>query len=273
MPGRKSRRPRHSRTRERPGGQLPGSLTVPMGSRADAERLGDGPDLRGVQALARASSSPQRTMWSDHMSTWTDVAGACDDPQDGRSAGAGCGTRRPCCTPISTPSTPRSSSATRPRCAAGPSSSAAAWCWRRATRRRPVGCAPRWAAGRRATCARMPWSSRRGWMPTPRPAKTCSRSSAIRRRSWRGSPSTRRFWRSVVSGASRARPSRSRCDCVSGFVRRSDWPSRSGSRGPSSSPRSPARSASPMGCSWSSPTGRRRSCSRCRSNGCGVSVP
>jgi hypothetical protein len=187
--------------------------------------------------------------------------------------GTGCGARRPCCTRTSTRSTPRSSSVTRPSCAAGRSSSAAVSCWRRATRRRPVGCAPRWGGARPATCARMPWSSRHGWTRTRRPVEPCSRSSAIRRRSWKAFPSTRRSSKSGVSDASPARPSRSRCDCVRGFVRRSGWPSRSGSRGRSSSRRSPARSASPTGCCWSSPSGSRRSCSRCRSNGCGGSAP
>ena len=49
------------------------------------------------------------------------------------------------CTPTSTPSSPRSSSATTRGCGAGRSRSAAASCWRPATRRRPSACAPPWA--------------------------------------------------------------------------------------------------------------------------------
>ena len=85
------------------------------------------------------------------------------------------GRARRSCTPTSTRSTPRSSSATIRACAAGRSSSAAGWCWRPATRRRRSASAPRWAAGRRGGCARRRSSCRRGWRPTPRRARRCSR--------------------------------------------------------------------------------------------------
>ena len=50
-----------------------------------------------------------------------------------------------------------------PRLRGKPSSSAAASCSPRATRRRPSASTPRWAAARRACCARAPSSCRRAW--------------------------------------------------------------------------------------------------------------
>ncbi len=74
------------------------------------------------------------------------------------------------CTPISTPSTHPSSSVTIPRCAAGPSSSAAEWFSRPATRPRPTACAPRWAVASLGNCARRRSSSHRECRRTRRPA-------------------------------------------------------------------------------------------------------
>ncbi len=145
-----------------------------------------------------------------------------------------------------------------PSCAAGLSSSAVVSCWRRVTRRRPW---PRTAIGGRQASAlsRMPWSSRRGWTHIRRRVEPCSRSSAIRRRSWRGSPSTRRSGsrgpRRIAGTpeqiAVRLRE-RLRAEVGSAI---SVGIARTNARG------SPARSASPTGCWWSSPSGKRRFCS------------
>ena len=63
---------------------------------------------------------------------------------------------------------------------------AAGSCWRPATRRRPAGCAPPWAAPKPAACARTPWSSTPASRPTPRPAGRCSRCSRPPPRSSKG---------------------------------------------------------------------------------------
>ena len=82
------------------------------------------------------------------------------------------------CTPTSTRSTRRSSSATIRGCAGGRSSSAAGSCSRRATRPRRSASARRWAAGRRGGCARTRSSCRRACRPTPRRARRSSASSS-----------------------------------------------------------------------------------------------
>ena len=82
---------------------------------------------------------------------------------------------------------------------------AAASCSPPATRPRPTACGHRWARHRRDACARRRSSCGRGWRPTARRARRCSRSSTTRRRSWRDSRSTRRSWTSAGCGGSPAR--------------------------------------------------------------------
>ena len=89
----------------------------------------------------------------------------------------------------------------------------------------------------------------------------------------RGAVDRRGVPRRARPGADRpARRWRSPCGCgatcSSGSACRSPsaWP------GPSSSPRWPAASPSPTGCSWCRPTASSRSCTRSRSSGCGASA-
>ncbi len=173
------------------------------------------------------------------------------------------------CTRTPIPSTRRSSNATTRVCGAAPSSSAAAWCWRPATRPRRTACARRWATSRRSACARTRSSSRRAWRRTARRARRCSRCSTTRRRSSRGCRSTRRSWRSAGFGRSRERPRRSRCACGERSARR--WACRSPWAWPgrSSSPRWRAGSRSRTVCWSSRSTASWSSCTRCRSSVCG----
>ena len=166
------------------------------------------------------------------------------------------------CTPTWTRSSPRSSSVTTPGCAASRSSSAAGWCWRPATRPRPAVCAARWAASGRSACAptRSWWS--RGCRPTPRRARTSSRSSAAPPRWSRGCRSTRPSWTSVGCAGSpaarrRSRPgSAPRCWPRSGCGSPSGWPGRS------SWPRSPARWPNRTACWWCRRVPNSTSCIR-----------
>jgi hypothetical protein len=201
---------------------------------------------RGARRGRTTATRPSRTRVTPPSDGRLSTAAVCPwsmRPFDGRAVDrrARCGAKRPCCMRTSMRSTPRSSNATHRRYAVDRSSSAVAWCWRRATRRRREGCAPRWAVGRRVTCAPRPWWYRHGWRHIPRQAETCSLSSAIRHLSWRGCRSTRRSWKSVVCGASRSARACPRCAYGSGFELRWVFPSRSGLPGPSSSPRSRAR--------------------------------
>ena len=77
---------------------------------------------------------------------------------------------------------------------------------RRATRR--------WARRRRGACARRRSWCGRGWRPTPRPARRCSRCSTTPRRSSRACRSTRRSSTSVGCGGSPARRRRSPRNCA-----------------------------------------------------------
>ncbi len=177
------------------------------------------------------------------------------------------------CTPTSTRSTRRSSSATIPRLR-GPAGDRRrrAWCSRPATRPRRSASAPRWAAPRPAACARRRSSSPPRMSAYSRRARRCSRCSRTRRRWSRACRSTRRSSTSAASSGSPARRPRSRPR-----LRERGGPSRSACRSPSasparsSSPRSRAASPSPTACSSCRPTASSPSCTRCRSSGCGAS--
>ena len=109
----------------------------------------------------------------------------------------GCGrryatARRPAsCMPISTRSSPPSSSVTTRDCAAARSSSAAGSCWRPATRPRRTASARRWVVARRSGCAPTRSWCRRGSRRTSRRAARSSRSSTTPPRWSRASRSTR----------------------------------------------------------------------------------
>ena len=115
--------------------------------------------------------------------------------------------RRRSCTPTSTRSTRRSSSATIRGCAAGPVIVGGGCRARGELRgegvRRPHGDG---RARRPAGCARRRSSSRRGCRPTPRRARRCSRCSTTRRRWSRGCRSTRRSSTSAGCGGSSGTP-------------------------------------------------------------------
>ena len=166
----------------------------------------------------------------------------------GRGQGAERGERRASCTPTSTRSSPRSSSATT-RAARPPGDrrrrGRAGGQLRGQGVRRPHRDG---RSDRRSGCARTPSSCRRASRPTPRRARPSSRSSTTPRRSSRASRSTRRSSTSAgcagIVGDPRAiaaPPARA------GARARSACRSRSASPAPSSSPRSPARSAKPDG--------------------------
>ena len=120
-----------------------------------------------------------------------------------------------------------------------------------------VGCAPRWAAGRRCGSAPTRRSSAPGCGPTPRPARPCSRSSGTPRRWSRACRWTRRSWTWAGCAGCAARrwtsPATCAARCATGWGcrSRSAWPARS------SWPRWPAPSGSPTGCWWSTRAGER----------------
>ncbi len=109
-------------------------------------------------------------------------------------------------TPTSTPSMPRSSSATIPGCGAGRSSSAGEWCSPPATRPRPSASGRPWAAARPGGSAPTPSSSRPASRPTSKPARRCSPCSTTPRRWSRACRSTRRSSTSAACAASPAHP-------------------------------------------------------------------
>ena len=167
-----------------------------------------------------------------------------------------CRARPRSCTPTSTRSTRRSSSATtrglrgRPVIVGGGVVLAASY--------EAKACGVRTAMGGAAGAAAVP---RRGGRaaahvaPTRRRARPCSRSSTTPRRWSRGSRSTRRSSTSAGCGGSPARRARSPRGCAATCASGSACRSPSGSRGRSSWPRSPA--------AWPSPT----ACSSCRPDG------
>ena len=187
------------------------------------------------------------------------------------SSGGNGGIRRSCM-PISTRSTPRSSSGTTPRFAAVRFSSAAASSSRRAMRPRPAGCDRRCRATRRGHSVPTRSSSGRGSRPTWRRVGRSSTSSTTPLRWSRGSRSTRPS--STLGGSAgsavRRTTSHRRFDAAS--ARRSVSPSRSAEHAASSSPRSPAPSASRTACSSSSREPNSTSCIRSRSVDSGGSV-
>ena len=105
--------------------------------------------------------------------------------------------------------------------------------------------------------------------PTPRRARPCSRSSRTRHLSWKDCRSTRRSSTSAGSGASRARPRRSRLGSADESSRRSGCRSPWESRGRSFSRKWRARSRSRTVCSSCPLRRSSRSSTRSRSNGCG----
>ena len=151
---------------------------------------------------------------------------------------------------------------------------ARAWCWPRATRRRPSASARRWAARQapRLCPQRRSWS-RRASRPTSRPARRCSRSSATPTPLVEGLSIDEAFLDvgglGTISGTPREiaeRLRRAGARARSGCRSPSAWPARS------SWPRWRAGSPSPTACSWCRPTASSRSCIRCRSSGCGASA-
>ncbi len=128
--------------------------------------------VAGPAASARAAAGGQPGATTR---LWTRTGRlAATGPSVLRDTITSCVPSRRSCTWISTPSSPRSSSATSPRCAASRSWSAAsagaAW-WRpRPTRPAPSGCTPRCRPPRPAAAAPTPPSSPAGSTPTATPA-------------------------------------------------------------------------------------------------------
>ena len=186
------------------GGALPGSgARVPSGRQRCLPRR-----VRGRCLAAHARLVRPLPEYRNGRHRLTGESGAC------RHAAAPCGNmcswrERPrSCTPTSTPSMRRSSSATIPACAGVRSSSAGASCSPPATRPRRSGSAPPWAAPRPGGCAPGQPSCSRACRRTQRPARRCSRCSTRRPRWSRACRSTRRSSTSVGCGASPARLAR-----------------------------------------------------------------
>ena len=185
-----------------------------------------------------------------------------------------CETTRRSSTPTSTRSTRRSSSATTRRCAAGRSSSAAASCSPPATRPRRSACARRWAAARRGGCARTPSSCRRGSTAYTEASKAVFEVFDDTTPLVEGISIDEAFLdvgglRRVVRHAGRDRRPAARRGARAGRAadhrrrRPHQVPGQGGER------RGQARRAArrrPRTASW-------RSCTRCRSSGCGASAP